>query len=231
MIAEVQCKLPSSKHFYICYTSFESMNFFPKSTNLFDRFDELAAIVKQCGDIPPKIKNGSVDSEKYAKQARKLELKADTIYQILIQEAESVFITPIDRDDIHVLAKNLDDITDLIEDVVFSMSIYKIKKSSKEYLAITTSLREITLKVSLLVQCLKKGNKRIKEMRSLITEIYTLENKGDDIARKAIASLFAKRTNAITIMKWKDIYEEIEKAFGECEHTANIVTQIVAKNY
>ena len=208
------------------------MLFFPKSTNFFDIFSDFSLLVQQAGSVLPKLRNGKRKNlATYAKNIRRLELQANRIRQRLSEEADSTFITPIDREDIHILARNLDAIVDSIEDLVSNMFVYEIKKDNKDFPELATTAMEATEKVHLLITLLKKKGKHIQEMKRLIHEIYLLENEGDELNKKAITNLFKTEKNAIQVVKWNELLRTLEDILNDCEDTANTVNEILIKNF
>lgn len=207
------------------------MNFFPKNPKFFDLFEDLARIVNSGGDILPKIKIRSKNIVSYAKKARQLEHQADTICHTLYHEADSTFITPIDREDIHLLSRNLDNIIDLIENLTSNILLYGVTREIAEFKNFTKVISQTTVKILQLVSLLKKRDKNVADMRKLIIEIHSLENEGDNLIRRALKHLFTDHKNLVVILKWKDLFENMEEILDECENTADIVEEIIVKNF
>lgn len=208
------------------------MLFFPKSTKFFDIFIDFSLLVKQAGNILPQLRNGKRKNiAEYAKTIRRLELQANRIRQRLSEEADSTFITPIDREDIHVLARNLEAIVDSIEDLVSNMSAYEIKKDNKDFQELEVTAMEATQKIHSLITLLKKKDKHIIEMKKLIHDIYILENEGDELNKKAVRNLFKTEKNAIQIVKWNELLRTLEDVLNDCEDTAHTVNEIIIKNF
>ena len=207
------------------------MDFFPKSPKFFDLFAELAKIVSVGGDILPKIKIRSKNILAYAKRARELEHQADCICHKLFYEANSTFITPIDREDIHYLAHDLDNIIDLIENLTSNIILYGVTKEVDEFKKFTKIISITTAKILSLINLLKKQSKYISEMKKIIVEVHSLENEGDNLIRHAFKHLFANHKDPVVIIKWKDLFENMEEILDECENTADIVEEIIVKNF
>lgn len=207
------------------------MNLFPKNPQFFDLFEELALLVKSCGEHLMQIKNGSSDAWGHAPQVRALELKADELYHRLIHEADSTFITPIDREDIHALSRNLDDLSDLIEDLVSKIALYKVKEGSEDFNRLTTLIHQAATSIHQLMGLLKHPQKNTHEIKRLIESLHVLENQGDDLVRQGIASLFSNGHDILNILQWKDIFEDMEEILDQFEEAADTVNQIVIKNY
>jgi len=207
------------------------MNFFPKNPKFFDLFEELASIVESSGKLLKKIKITSTPLIFFPKKARQLEHQADSICHRIYHEADSTFITPIDREDIHLLAQNLDNIIDLIENLISNIILYKVDKEPLEFKQFTIIISKTTKKIDLLVSYLKNRAKNIPEMKKVIIEIQSLENEGDELMRRSLKSLFTNHKNPVVIIKWKDLFENMEEILDECENTANIVEEIIVKNF
>ncbi len=166
-----------------------------------------------------------------AKKARHLELKADSLCHTLKQEANSTFITPIDREDIHALARNLDDIIDRIEDIFACLFVYKIQTTTGDFKIIATTINKATAAVYALISLLKHRDRKIKDIKRIIVDIHTLENEGDELTRQVISSLFTHEKDIVSLIKWKHIFEKMEEVLDTCEETADIVDEIVIKNF
>lgn len=207
------------------------MNFLPKNTDFFNTFQKLSLVVKQAGDILLSLKNGEENIELHAKNARKLELKANKIRLRLSEEADTTFITPIDREDIHILARNLDDIVDRIEDVVANIYALRITKYNKDFEELIDIVIQMTGKIHLLIGDLGRKGKRKKEMKKIISEIYELEDRGDEIYKKGINRFFTVEKDPIKIIKWNALFRMIEDISNTSEETAHAVNEIVIKNF
>ncbi|MBI2616765.1 DUF47 domain-containing protein [Candidatus Gottesmanbacteria bacterium] len=207
------------------------MDFFPKNPRFFDLFIELSKIVNLSGNILLRVKVGSKNINSLAKKTWELEEEADTICHKLFYEADSTFITPIDREDIHIFSRNLDNIIDLIENLTSNIELFNIKREIPQFKPFVKVINKATSKVLQLVTLLKGQNKNIKEMRKIIIEIHSLENEGDRLIRQAFKYLFDNGKNPILVIKWKDLIENMESILDECEDSADIVEEIIVKNF
>ena len=127
------------------------MDFFPKSIDFFKRFDALANIIHELGNLVEKLHIRSSKLVQLEKDARKMEEKADAICHQLFQEINQTFITPIDREDIYTLAVSLDDMIDLIENLASNVYTFSVKKEEKEFGAFIKLIKESCQNVTLLV--------------------------------------------------------------------------------
>lgn len=209
----------------------EIMKLFPKTPDFFSIFEKLAKFVKQEGRILSELKIGSPDLESITDRARKFELNADSICHHIYYEANTTFITPIDREDIYILAKKLDNIVDLTENLIANIFLYKVQSENEYFREFAETIEQATSKVYELISSLKAKDKKNQEIKRLIVEINKFESKGDDLLKKAISSLFSNNKDAIEVIKWKVLYENMEEVLDECEDVAFKVEEIIIKNF
>ncbi len=208
-----------------------SMNFFPKTPDFFSKFEELAKTVSKASTLLSQIKLGQKNTAAIALSIQKLELRADEITHDIAHDADSTFITPIDREDIHALADHLDNLLDLIENVTTGLTLYAIVKNGKEFYQYTDLIAQGIAQIEKLVIQLKSRGKDIDGMRKKISAIHAIEKKGDVLTRQALTTLFTKKKNAVEIIKWKYVYDNLEMILDECEETADAVDEIIIKNF
>ncbi len=204
------------------------LNFLPKEYEFYDMFDNLAVY---CVNASKQI-HDSVSSENFTEsevqKIKSIEHAADKITYEIFEKLNNTFITPIDREDIHSLAHELDNIVDLILKISNMMTIYKVDKVNRKFLEvlklIDTSIEYITKAVNGL-RHLKKDT----TVHEYCRQVNNLENLGDQLRNEAIADLFSGGFDAIYIMKWKDIFLNSEKVLDQCEDVAKIIESIIVK--
>lgn len=159
----------------------------------------------------------------------KLEHSCDRTIHDIIEHLNRSFITPIDREDIFLIAKTLDDIIDNIEATAQAVKLYSItciKPQSLEMAKLVTSCTKVLASVVGELKVMKSS----KVLQSLIIEVNNIENQGDDTYNKIIHELFTKEQNPVEIIKWKEIIEGMESTLDTCEDIANMIEGIVSKN-
>lgn len=165
-----------------------------------------------------------------AAQIKELEHKGDRITHETIEKLNTTFMTPLDREDIHQLITNIDDIVDLIDGAVSRLALYQIPAVTKE----AVNFAEVLVKATELLDKTITGLRHIDKREAIIPnchEIHTMENVGDQLLRAAMVDLFeTEKNNPINVIKWKEIYEDLEKATDRCEDVANIIEGIILKN-
>ena len=161
-----------------------------------------------------------------ADEIKEIEHKCDHLTHQIIQRLNSTFVTPIDREDIHALAKSLDDVMDAIDASAKVVRLYKIKTvrfGARELAQIVTLSVD---QVQLALQALKKRT----GVAERAVEINRLENEADRIHEGALRRLFDDEDNAVMIIKWKEILDFLEEATDRCEDVANLLEGVVVKN-
>ncbi len=203
--------------------------FLPKEEKFFDMFEQSTLNVLKGGRLFLELIKDSSNLEEKVRAIKDVEHEGDRITHETVERLNRTFVTPIDREDIHSLINRIDDVIDLIETSAEKILLYKITEFDQE----TLSLTELLVKsIEELVDATLhlKNLKKPKKIISHCIEINRLENKADEVYRKALSSLFNNVTDPIKIIKWKDIYGDLEMAIDKCEDVANILEGVVLKN-
>jgi uncharacterized protein len=161
-----------------------------------------------------------------ADQIKEVEHKCDFITHEIIQRLHRTFVTPFDREDIHNLARSLDDVMDAIDasaTVVRLYSIEHVRPDAREL------ARVIKASADEMVKALKALERR-KGVAEAAVEINRLENEADRLHQTAVRRLFEDERDPIEIMKWKEIFDFLEESTDRCEDVANVVEGIVVKH-
>lgn len=201
----------------------------PRETNFFDFFDKHAQLSIEAAREFQSLVTTAANIESKAKRIAEIEGQADTVTHQCVEALHRTFITPIDRNDIHRLITRLDDVLDLIEGAAERIVLYKLVEMPQEIRDLTDVLVRCTEEVAQAVQGLR-SMKSADTVRRICIDINRLENEADSILRNAIARLFENEKNAITVIKWKEIYETLENATDRCEDVANIIEGVVLEH-
>ena len=157
---------------------------------------------------------------------RDLEHQCDEVTHQIHNLVHSTFVTPIEQEDILLLASSLDDVVDLAEETGDKIDLYEIGVISDAAKAMGEQLAKAGTEVAGALDRLE-GFAELKPHR---LEIHRLENEGDRITREAIGELFSKVSDATDLVKWKDIYDLLEATMDACEQAANVMETISIKN-
>lgn len=201
----------------------------PKEMGFFDLFDRAARNVHAGAIALLEFLEPATDRVKAAAGIKDLEHAGDQITHDLVTLLNKTFITPLDRDDIHGLASRLDDIMDLTHLAATRFVLCKIGNPTEESRKLADILVRSTATLVEAVSLLR-DMRNAKKIAVKCIEVNTLENEADMVSQNALAGLFEKESDAREIIKWKDIYEDIETATDRCEDVANIIDGIVLKN-
>lgn len=164
----------------------------------------------------------------YSSKVKQYEHEGDTITHDIILRLNKTFVTPFDRDDIHEMACTLDDIIDMAWGVADRFVLYRIDKPTPEMIEI----------VELLVRSGEELKKAICTMDKLRYEtilehckaVDSLENQVDQIVRHAVASLMNDCKDPIKVIKFKEVYDHLERAADKCADVANVLESVALKN-
>jgi uncharacterized protein len=161
-----------------------------------------------------------------ALEIKEVEHKCDFLTHEIIQRLNKTFVTPIDREDIHSLAKSLDDVMDAIDDIAALMPLYRIERIRPGTRELSKIILAQTGEVRLAVEALER---RDGVMHHAV-EINRLENDADRVHKTAVGQLFDEERDPIAVMKWKEIFDLMEKATDRCEDVANLLENVVVKH-
>src|SRR5687768_2875830 len=158
---------------------------------------------------------------------KSIETAGDEITRDLIQLLNTQYVTPFDREDIHELAVRLDDVVDYIEEVSDLLGLYGIESTTKHAVDQCRILVQSVEQLSILLN----GLKGLRGLQDPLVELKRLEDEGDRVVHDAIAALFRDdRIDPLIVIRWKDVYEGLERAIDACETAANVVANIAVKN-
>jgi hypothetical protein len=162
-----------------------------------------------------------------AEEIKEVEHKCDFLTHEIIQRLNRTFVTPLDREDIHALARSLDDVMDAIDAAATMVRLYRLDKvryGARELAKIiTTSAEEVRGALRALEQ--KKGGVVVHAV-----EINRLENEADRLHQGAVMQLFDEERDPILVMKWKEALDSLEGATDRCEDVANVLEGVVVKH-
>lgn len=201
----------------------------PKEYGFFDDFDRHAAVCVEGAQIFIEMLEHFGDAPAKAQRLKDAEHRADSITHHTVEMLHKTFITPIDRDQIHQLISLMDDVMDLIDGAARRMMLYDVKASTPELIELAKVLYHSTLELQKAVRDLR-SMKNAKAILAACIEINKLENDGDALRDSAVAKLFKEEKNAVAVLIWKEIYEDVENAIDRCEDVANVIEGVVLEN-
>ena len=198
----------------------------PREARFFDDFVAMAEQIRLAATMLEEMLAPEKPIWDKADQIKEVEHKCDFLTHEIIQRLHRTFVTPLDREDIHTLARSLDDVMDAIDasaSVVRLYSIERVRPDAREL------ARIIKTSADEMVKALKALERR-KGVAEPAVEINRLENEADRVHQAAVRLLFQEERDPIEIMKWKEILDFLEDATDRCEDVANVVEGVVVKH-
>jgi len=202
----------------------------PHDEKFYHYFEESAQILFDASLLLKKFASVTAEERKtLSQEISEHEHRADTVAHKVFAELSATFVTPFDREDIHHLASALDDIMDFLDGSAHRFILYKIKECPPE---MATLIETLHLSIAELL----KGVKMLRDFRNseplqkVIHKINDYENQADRIFEEAIAKLFEEETNAIQVIKLKEVYVGLETATDKCEDAANVLETLLIKH-
>lgn len=198
-----------------------------KNVDYFEMFVKSAAIARDAG---AKLKSSLSDAEiniEELKQIKDLEHAGDIHFHDCLKIIDVAFITPIDRSDLVAVLNGIENVTDSIELIAnsfFNMCITSSSEGIGKFIVLVEQACESLLK---LMTELKLFKKNIGNINSAIVEINRLEEEGDKVYRESMRNMFEQETDAIKIIKYKELYQLFENAIDGCEDVADTVENII----
>jgi predicted phosphate transport protein (TIGR00153 family) len=161
-----------------------------------------------------------------AEEIKEVEHKCDFLTHEIIQRLNKTFVTPIDREDIHSMAKALDDVMDAIDSAAALLPLYRIDTIRSGARELTQVIVQQTVEIRRAMEALER---RTGVMEHAV-EINRLENEADRIHKSAVGLLFDEERDPIAVVKWKEILDLLEEATDACEDVANLLENIIVKH-
>jgi len=202
----------------------------PRERKFFDMFEKASSNLVQTSkalydavNFPPGDKRLEM-----LKEVARLEHVGDEITHLIFQEVGSTFITPFDREDIQRLASQMDDILDYIHGAAKRIELYKIGNIHPSIIKLAELTHDSCTELNKAIPQLR-DLRNVDKIREACIVINSIENHADDISDMTLARLFEEETNAIEVIKIKEIINMIETATDRCEDVANVLESILIK--
>lgn len=201
----------------------------PKEVQFFDLLERVGRYAVEGAQLLEDLARNYVDVEAKVARLNGLEHACDEVTHATLEKLETTFITPFDREDIHELALRMDDVLDMITAAASRLPMYRIDKPRPEVIEFAVIIVQQATAVASAVAKLR-DTKLFSQIANDCIEVHRLENQADDVVRKAVGGLFERETNAIELVRWKEIYQTLETVTDCGEDVANVIQGIVVKN-
>jgi uncharacterized protein Yka (UPF0111/DUF47 family) len=203
------------------------MRLVPRNHHLLELLAEAAHNLVEISDLLVDLFSGFPASLPVAEQIRARESIGDDLTHQLVRLLDNSFVVPYDREDLHALSGRLDDVCDHIDEAASQMVVYGVRHVPETAVAQSVVVRDAC-------RALAQAVERMDDPEAAgahLVEVHTLENAGDALLREAIGDLFAGNTDALVVIRWKDIHEQLENAIDACESAAHVLESAFLKGW
>jgi len=203
------------------------INLVPQRREFYDLYNQAAANNVEIARLLVRLLDGFPnDRDTLARDIKDAEHEGDRLTHEVVDLLNRTFVTPFDRDDMYRLASVIDDVCDHIDEAADNIDAYEV--------------REVPLKAQQQADVIHRAASRLheaverlegfKDSSRQLAALRELEDEGDRLSREAIAELFRSGADPLTIIRWKDIHEQLEEAVDACENAADVLEAILVKN-
>ncbi len=202
----------------------------PRDDKFLSYFEQAADNLKKAGDLYISLAKVNSRAELIARrdEIKRLEHVGDELTHRIFEELNLSFITPFDREDIYELAKGIDDVLDLIDHVADLLLLYQIDKIESDVALLLNVVDRAITEIHQSVRLLRQMN--YDSIREHIVRVHEMENEGDRLYRLFMGKLFAEQKDAIQLLKYSSLFNEMEHAIDKCEDLMNSIESIMLKN-
>jgi uncharacterized protein len=201
----------------------------PRNERFFELFTSVATMNVEAAQALRELFKAPVDKRAYLVETiKRLEHQADQVTHELVTKLNTSFITPLDREDIHMLASRLDDVLDRIDGAARRTAIFRAESAPQGANVLADVIVRATEQLLVAVQVLEKGKSGV--VIKACIEVKRLEEEGDSAYAEWLGRLFDQEKDPIALIKWKEIYDTLEKTLDQAEDVANILESIAIKH-
>ena len=200
----------------------------PRNYRFYDLFEQSAHNLVTGAEVMTDLLEHFENVDMKTARMKELEHVGDGIIHEIVEQLHKTFVTPLEREDIMALAQHMDDVMDHMEGSTTAIRIYGIQRPRAAARAVSDLVRLQTVEVEKAMRKLRQRS-QLKSVLEHCVEIQRLENEADTLFLDAMARLFDEEPNPVEIIKWRDIYEQLERATDSCEHVAIVLEGIVLK--
>ena len=202
------------------------MRLIPRDEQFYDMFTQIAQRLSTSAKLLCQLFSEPQNRDRIVGEIKAVEHEADNLTHDVIARLNKSFITPMDREDIYELASQLDNVIDLVDGTARRVVMFRITEAR-------VPAQRLASVVERAAKALQMATSNIKDMKTVIgrgREVKLLEEEGDAIYHDAVGELFEGGYEALEVMKWKEVYDTLERALDKCEDVANVLESIALKN-
>ena len=189
------------------------------ANNLHDVSKLLVDLMEDYRDVPQKVA-----------EIKRLEEVGDHIIHEIMRNLHRTFVTPLDREDIAALGERLDDVVDSIEEAARNLIEYRIESPTEKGIELARIIERAADTLQTAVNKLHFRGSKLRDILPDAVEVNRLENEADQVFSRAVGELFTNGISPIEVLKWREIYGQLEQATDHCEDAANVLEGVVLKH-
>ncbi|HKT06659.1 MAG TPA: DUF47 family protein [Gemmatimonadaceae bacterium] len=202
------------------------MRLIPRDTAFFAMFEQLSKRLTAAARLLAGLFAEPTRLDHFASAIKLVEHEADTITHDIIARIDQTFVTPFDREDIHLLASRLDNVVDLVDGTARRAAMFHVTDVHEAAKKICEVLIRATDAIEAAVAHMKDVRFVVEKGR----EIKMREEEGDALYHEAVGELFRGKPDPLEVIKWKELYDTLERALDQCEDVANVLESIALKH-
>ncbi len=202
------------------------MKLIPRDEEFYGLFSQIAKRLSASAILLHRLFQSPAELDTLVAKIKDLEHEADDLTHEVIDRIDRTFVTPFDREDILELAKELDDVVDLVDGTARRAAIFRIQKSREPGVL----LCEVLVRAANCIEETVAGMKDPRIVNRASLTLKELEEEGDAIYHEAMGKLFSDGLDALEVIKWKELYDKVEDAIDGCEDVGNVLQSISLKN-
>ena len=202
------------------------MKLFSKDETFFDYFRQLAEHIESAASLLKTLLESPADAVSIAAEIKRVETEGDAIVYVINQRIDTSFVTPLDREDIHQLAKRLDNVIDIINGAARRVVMFRVTVPREG----GVHMADVIVRASHEILEAVADATKPKRMADHSRAIKMLGEEGDALYAECVGLLFSVEEPAIEVIKWKEIFDALEHAIDECDDVSNVLESIALKN-
>ena len=200
----------------------------PREDRFYALIEAAAANMTKGAEMLVAMLSDYTNIQEKARAIKDVEHAGDELTHDTYEQLNRIFVTPLDREDIGAISSAVDDVLDLVEAAADDFVLCSIEEPLPPSLEMAQLIVQGCVQIQQAMAYLRRLNKDRAAFRDRLTEINRIENQGDDVYRNAIQTLF-RQSDPLLILKWKQVYDHLERAIDSCEDVADVLHGVLLK--
>ena len=200
----------------------------PREDRFYALIEAAAANMTKGAEMLVAMLSDYTNIQEKARAIKDVEHAGDELTHDTYEQLNRIFVTPLDREDIGAISSAVDDVLDLVEAAADDFVLCSIEEPLPPSLEMAQLIVQGCVQIQQAMAYLRRLNKDRAAFRDRLTESNRIENQGDDVYRNAIQTLF-RQSDPLLILKWKQVYDHLERAIDSCEDVADVLHGVLLK--